>query len=250
MNGLSNGHTNGYTNGRTNDDRSDEQHIHNDQFLRLAEPQQDLLLLHGPRQKYSLAKAQDIPILKDDREILVQVLAIGLNPVDWKGVDYDFGQPSYPWVNGRDFAGIVVRPPREKYSSRIKQGDIVFGPSTDYRDVRKAAYQEYLVTTDYNVARVPQNVKVTDGAAIGVAFVAAAIGLGISFGADFTKLEEAPLPVDILRLVRSLNADEVSKDIHNELFHGISESERPRPGEWIAIWGGEYFDPAHTSRYV
>lgn len=96
-NGLSNGHTDRSTNASTDEDVHDEDELHDDHFLRLAEPQQDILLLHGPRQKYSLAKAQDIPTLKDDREILVQVLAIGLNPVDWKGADYDFGQPSYPW---------------------------------------------------------------------------------------------------------------------------------------------------------
>jgi hypothetical protein len=118
-----------------------------DEFLRLEKPQQDLLLLHGPRQKYTLEKAKEIPELRGDDEILVQTLAIGLNPVDWKGADYGFSQPSYPWINGRDFAGIVVKAPRKE--SRIKQGDIVFGPSTDYRDVRKAAYQEYVVTTSW-----------------------------------------------------------------------------------------------------
>lgn len=236
-NGHSNGHANGLSNGHANGyGKADS---HDDQFLRLDEPQQDILLLHGPRQKYSLAKAQDIPTLRDDREILVQVLAIGLNPVDWKGADYDFGQPEYPWVNGRDFAGIVVRAPREKHSSRIRQGDIVFGPSTDYRDVRKAAYQEYLVTTDYNVARVPQNVEVKEGAAIGVAYVAAALALGVSIGLDFTRFSKAPLDTDLLRVVRSLDSSAVSKDIHNELFHGIPENERPQSGEWLAIWGGE-----------
>ena len=32
-----------------------------DEFLRLSSPQQDVLLLHGPRQKYSLERARDIP---------------------------------------------------------------------------------------------------------------------------------------------------------------------------------------------
>ena len=59
-----------------------------DEFLKLSKPQQDVLLLHGPGKRYSLEKAQDIPDLHDDREILVQSLAIGLNPVDWKGADY------------------------------------------------------------------------------------------------------------------------------------------------------------------
>ncbi|GAB7350182.1 hypothetical protein MBLNU459_g0845t1 [Dothideomycetes sp. NU459] len=232
--------TNGYTNGLTNGHSSsgDHDNSHPDDFLRLGAPQQDLLLLHGPRQKYTLAKAQDIPTLRDDHEILIQVLAIGLNPVDWKGADYGFSQPSYPWINGRDFAGIVVRSPREKYASRIKQGDIVFGPSTDYRDLRKAAYQEYLVTTDYNVARLPQTAQVKQGAVVGVAFVAASIALGISLGVDFSRLAAAPLETDLLRLVRSIDRSSVPADIRHELFDGIPDSERPRPGDWLAIWGG------------
>ena len=151
----SNGYSNGYTNGNGIKSPTDSS---SDEFLRLDAPQQDLLLLHGPRQKYKLEKSSSIPELQGEREILVQVLAIGLNPVDWKGADYGFSQPSYPWVNGRDFAGIVVRAPRT--GSRVQQGDVVFGPSTDYRDVRKAAYQEYVVTTDYNVTRIPQGVSV------------------------------------------------------------------------------------------
>lgn len=229
------GYTNGYSNGYTNGNASSQNPDHEDEFLRLSSPQQDVLLLHGPRQKYSLERAKDIPELRGDDEILVQVLAIGLNPVDWKGADYGFGQPSYPWVNGRDFAGIVVKSPRKP--SRIQTGDVVFGPSTDYRDVRKAAYQEYVVTSDYNVARIPQGVDVKEGAALGVAFVAAAISLGISFGLDFSQLREAPSGPDFLDIVRRLDPRDVPEDVRDEVFGGISKSERPQPGEWIAIWG-------------
>lgn len=232
VNGTTNGYANGSTNGSTN---GSVQRSSDDEFLRLSSPQQDVLLLHGPRQKYSLEKAKDIPELRGDDEILIQVLAIGLNPVDWKGADYGFGQPSYPWVNGRDFAGIVVKAPRKP--SRIQQGDVVFGPSTDYRDVRKAAYQEYAVTTDFNVARVPHGVDVKEGAALGVAFIAAAISLGISFGLDFAKLRDAPEGPDLLRAARTLDPRDVAEDIRDEIFGGISKSERPQPGEWIAIWG-------------
>ena len=59
-----------------------------DEFLKLSKPQPDVLLLHGPGKRYSLERSQEIPDLHDDREILVQSLAIGLNPVDWKGADY------------------------------------------------------------------------------------------------------------------------------------------------------------------
>jgi hypothetical protein len=103
-----------------NGNSTNTQTHHEDEFLRLEKPQQDLLLLHGPRQKYTLERAHEIPELRGDDEILVQTLAIGLNPVDWKGADYGFSQPSYPWINGRDFAGIVVKAPRKE--SRIKQG--------------------------------------------------------------------------------------------------------------------------------
>lgn len=100
-NGYANGHTNGYTNGHSEGTTTTNgitgntpytngtpQPNHHDEFLKLDQPQQDVLLLHGPRQKYSLEKAQEIPELRADREILIQVLAIGLNPVDWKGADY------------------------------------------------------------------------------------------------------------------------------------------------------------------
>ena len=225
VNGSSEAHTNGHASSTGS----------NDEFLRLDKPQQDLLLLHGPRQKYSLERAKEIPELHGDREILVQILAIGLNPVDWKGADYGFSQPSYPWVNGRDFAGIVVRGPRR--GSRIQQGDVVFGPSTDYRDIRKAAYQEYVVTTDYNVARVPNGVSVKEGAALGVAYVAAVLALGVSFGVDFTPLRMVPDGADLLTIAREMDPPDVPKDIRSEIFNGISDSERPQPGEWLAIWG-------------
>ncbi|KAK4504574.1 hypothetical protein PRZ48_005490 [Zasmidium cellare] len=228
-NGNGYSHTNGHANGHLNINSTP------DEFLKLDKPQQDLLLLHGPRQKYSLEKSKDIPALEGEREILIQVLAIGLNPVDWKGADYGFSQPSYPWVNGRDFAGIVVRAPRD--SSRIQQGDVVFGPSTDYRDVRKAAYQEYVVTTDYNVTRIPSGVSVKEGAALGVAYVAALVALGISFGVDFSSLRNAPAGPDLLHMARQLDPREVPEDIRDEIFSGIPNSERPQPGEWIAIWG-------------
>jgi hypothetical protein len=42
--------------------------------------------------------------------------------------------PSLPWINGRDLAGLVLQVPRG--SSRLRVGDVVLVPSTDYRDIR------------------------------------------------------------------------------------------------------------------
>jgi len=47
-------------------------------------PHQEILLLHAPKQKYAHTKEQPIHILKNDREMLVAVHAVGLNPIDWK----------------------------------------------------------------------------------------------------------------------------------------------------------------------
>ena len=44
-----------------------------DVFQTLPKPQQEILQLHGPRQKYCLEKAGEIPELRSEREILVQV---------------------------------------------------------------------------------------------------------------------------------------------------------------------------------
>lgn len=46
--------------------------------------QQEVLLLHGPKQRYAHTRDQAIPGLKNDREMLVKVQVIGLNPIDWK----------------------------------------------------------------------------------------------------------------------------------------------------------------------
>ena len=44
-----------------------------DVFQHLLKPQQDVLLLHDPRQKYALEKNGHIPELRSEREILIQV---------------------------------------------------------------------------------------------------------------------------------------------------------------------------------
>lgn len=49
------------------------QQTEDDRFQRLPKPQQEILVIHGPRQRYRLEKAHDIPELKTDHEILVQV---------------------------------------------------------------------------------------------------------------------------------------------------------------------------------
>lgn len=47
-------------------------------------PHQEVLLLHAPKQQYAHTRRQPIPELRNDREMLVAVDVVGLNPIDWK----------------------------------------------------------------------------------------------------------------------------------------------------------------------
>ncbi|KAM0135736.1 hypothetical protein ACHAP3_004831 [Botrytis cinerea] len=184
---------------------------------------QEVLLLHGAKQRYTHAAEQPIPSLKDDREMLVAVEVIGLNPIDWK-------------APGRDFAGKVVKPPQA--NSRFKPGDTVMGISTDYRDSRKAAYQQYAIVSDFNACRLPSTVSPIGAAPLGVAFVAAALGLGICLGVNFANYEDKLQGPDLFQAIRSIPRDSIPQDVRAECFDSIREDERPQPGDWIAIWGG------------
>ena len=44
-----------------------------DPFQHRPKPQQNVLLLHGPGQKYSLHKTGQVPELRSEREILIKV---------------------------------------------------------------------------------------------------------------------------------------------------------------------------------
>ncbi|KAJ5805123.1 Polyketide synthase enoylreductase [Penicillium riverlandense] len=201
----------------------------------LVETKQTVLLLKGVREQYTLVNDHDIPSVSNPGEVLVKVLAIGLNPIDWKAPAFNFGIPRLPWINGRDLAGQVVQVPSD--NSRLRVGDIVLVPSTDYRDIRKAAFQEYAITTHYNAARIPSTTSIHASASVGVAFVAAALALGVSFGVDFSTISQSPGP-NLVNVVNQLNRNDVPEDIREECFSSIRETERPQRGDWLAIWGG------------
>lgn len=45
---------------------------------------QEVLLLHGPKQKYEHTREHPIPGLDKEHDMLVEVEVVGLNPIDWK----------------------------------------------------------------------------------------------------------------------------------------------------------------------
>lgn len=58
---------------------------------------------------YRLDDNYPMPELQKKGEIMIRNYATGLNPVDWKMVEYNFCLPEFPWIAGREMAGIVER---------------------------------------------------------------------------------------------------------------------------------------------
>lgn len=194
---------------------------------------QTVLLLKGPRQPYDLVKHYPTPELQTGSEVLVKTRAIGLNPIDWKAPDFNFAIPELPYISGRELAGDICRV--SDSSSRLKLGDRVIAISTDYRDLRKAAYQEFVVSLDYNVVKLPQALSYEEGSTLGVAFVAASLALGICMGVDFSDVTNGP---NLLKLAKAADPESIPEDVRAETLRGIPEHERAKSGDWIAVWGG------------
>ncbi|CAH0245128.1 zinc-binding dehydrogenase [Peribacillus simplex] len=94
-------------------------------------------------------------------EILVEVYAVGLNPVDYKTATGGNPNWSYPHILGLDVAGIVAE--LGEGVSKWKKGDrvVYHGALT-----KKGGYAEYTVTTANTVSRIPDEVTFQDAAAL------------------------------------------------------------------------------------
>lgn len=105
-------------------------------------------------------------------EVLVRVLAAGVNPVDCKtrngeGVSRWVGPP--PFIPGWDVAGEVVE--TGFGVTRFRPGDLVFGMSRFPRTA--AAYAEYVTAPSLQLARVPLGLSPVEAAAVPLAALTA-----------------------------------------------------------------------------
>ncbi|KAH8845336.1 hypothetical protein MCOR27_007660 [Pyricularia oryzae] len=211
-----------------------------DQTARVPELQ-TVLLLHQPRQPYTVTPDYPVPELRGDDEVLIKVHTIGLNPLDWKAPDFNFAIPELPYISGREFSGYIAKV--QGTASRWREGDkasshptpTVIAISTDYRDRRKAAYQEYAVALDFNVVKIPSGISTEQGATIGVAYVAAVLALGVSLGVDFSSVAGGP---NLFQLVRAEGSRNLPEDVRSECLDGVQSHERAVAGDWVAVWGG------------
>ncbi len=119
------------------------------------------LILEKPGSPESL-KIADQPLPEPSPgEIRVKVMAVGLNPVDYKTAEW--GHPSWQWphILGLDVAGTV-----DDVGSGVtnwRPGDRVFY----HGDLSKpGGYAEFAIAPAHIIARIPDNVTFEDAAAI------------------------------------------------------------------------------------
>lgn len=102
-------------------------------------------------------------------DVLVQVLASGVNPSDVKNVGGHF-KSTLPRVPGRDFAGVIVR-------GDGRDGEEVWGSAPGFGVARDGTHQQYIALPSAWVAHRPRTLPVERAAAVGVPWLAAWISL-------------------------------------------------------------------------
>lgn len=101
-------------------------------------------------------------------EVLVHVVAAGLNPIDVKtrsGAGAAAGLAGFPAVLGHDFSGVVVTSPYESF--RLQPGDEVYGVSATPRT--SGSFAEYVAVPANQVAPKPKVLSHAEAAAVPLA---------------------------------------------------------------------------------
>ncbi len=112
-------------------------------------------------------QVEDLPMPEPGPgEMRIQVMAAGVNPVDWK-IRKGFGGPPLPLTMGLDVAGVVdkVGPGVEMFHT----GDRVFGEAMP----EYGGYTEYTLVKTSQVAQIPKSLDFVQAAAIPIAGITA-----------------------------------------------------------------------------
>jgi len=111
---------------------------------------------------------KDIPMpVAGDHDLLIEVYAASVNPVDWKireGYLKEMIPYKFPLVLGWDVAGVVKETGSQ--ASLFRAGDRVFS-RTDI--ARNGTYAEYVAVDEELVALIPDNISFREAAAVPLA---------------------------------------------------------------------------------
>ncbi|MBV8148337.1 MAG: zinc-binding alcohol dehydrogenase family protein [Candidatus Eremiobacteraeota bacterium] len=98
-------------------------------------------------------------------EVLIEVLASGINPSDVKNLAGLFKSP-LPRVPGRDYAGVIA-------GGDGKAGEEVWGSGPAFGVARDGADAQYIVVPSSWISRKPSALSMAEAATIGVPYLAA-----------------------------------------------------------------------------
>ncbi|KHN96137.1 Alcohol dehydrogenase superfamily, zinc-type [Metarhizium album ARSEF 1941] len=130
---------------------------------------QKAIVIQGPGVA-KLVADRPIPKLRDDY-ILVKTVAVGLNPTDWKHVDFIIKEAG-PLL-GCDYAGVVeaVGP---KVTKPLKKGDRVCGfvHGANFAQHEDGTFAEYIVAKGDIQIKIPDSLSFEDAATLGVSVTA------------------------------------------------------------------------------
>ena len=120
----------------------------------------------GPPSRANLA---DLPMPPcRERDVLIEVRAAGVNPVDWKEceghLEQFYGTYEDHWVPGYDVAGVVHAVGSQV--SAFRPGDRVIAFSDRRENGHNGTFAEYVRVLDNAVSLVPDAVSLEDAAAI------------------------------------------------------------------------------------
>lgn len=115
----------------------------------------------------------DLPLpVRVSAEVLVRVIAAGINPIDAKtraGGGVTAAIAKYPAVLGHDFSGIVVESPYELHP--LQPGDEVYGMAIVPRV--SGSYAEYVSIPSLNLAKKPKSLSHVEAAGVPLAALTA-----------------------------------------------------------------------------
>jgi NADPH:quinone reductase len=100
-------------------------------------------------------------------EALVKVLAAGISPSDLKNIEGAMAGTTLPRIPGRDFAGVVVKGPREL------EGRIVWGTGGDIGFTRDGWHAEFLLVPAAALVEKPAKLATAAAGAAGLTFITA-----------------------------------------------------------------------------
>ncbi|KAJ1570050.1 hypothetical protein HK096_004208 [Nowakowskiella sp. JEL0078] len=114
-----------------------------------------------------------VPIAEAD-EVVVNVKAAGLNPLDWKMAKFGFYVPAWPTVFGHSGSGVITSVGENVKNHKI--GDRVFFQG-GMAAARNSAFQEYAALKSSFVYKLSDSISFDNGSTFGVSVTTAAVAV-------------------------------------------------------------------------